>query len=268
MCVSVYHVVLYMCVVITHVRANGDFLFDQEFSFNPANFYIKNANLNYVDVGCGSYNQECSCVTPGEGIMHMHGKGSDGSMTGLDFGCSFAVYEPTQNQQLCQCARYVNIPYIGNNNDRFDCPCLKIMEYKPLDESGHVINIENELRLTPYPKKILYCEKADMGHIPLDTLNCFDPDKTLKNNNFKNATKGKCPDGYPLEHDGKCYGKCAENQVSYKSVCVLLSDMSLRKTAKNACNVLTYQFDEKTDGSCNNDCDCQGVRICRSNKCS
>lgn len=363
-------IALFLWSCIVGVKASGDFKFDESLSFNNNNFYVKDASFIYGDSGCGAANDKCSCKIDGS-VLKMHGVGTDSSMTGLTFSCSYGVYEPKQNQKLCDCVRFVDIPYFKSNRDSFKCPCLKMHNYKPLSPSGHVFDIERSLSLEPVNMVIDYCEK---GLKVFNSTGCYKETDLIKNNNHQNGTcpddgfkyvregdrcrcwknsykrrefdqacpagydkclvcqdhlscvenggnlnkkaQGWCPDdgyyvptfndransgkcitncehnkpyhtsgddcivcdeeyrdnvcmnaSYPFYYKERCYATCPNGQINFEDTCISEDKVTPKTRAHNACLIDTYEHNENWESTCDNDCDCNGKRMCKSGKC-
>lgn len=205
-------VAVYCVTFFTHVIGvwgNGDFLLDENFLFNKKNFYARKPTFIYGGSGCGTDNNRCQCTIDTDsdnGVLQMHGQGTDKTATGLTFTCSYEIHEPTHGQKLCDCKYYVDIPYSGSNEDMFNCTCLKITDYSPISHTGHSFQQKREVRLKPVPIKITYCPT---GFQVLNLTHCFGGEHSRYN---ANNTYGKCPtvDGLHYVHKGNKCG-CRKN---------------------------------------------------------
>lgn len=197
----------------------------------------------------------------------MYGEGTSYTATGLKFTCAFKVYEPVNNEELCECKYTIDIPYSSDNTDTFHCPCLEINGYTPVPIHGNEFRRESVLDLVPYPHNITYCPASTT---PFNSTTCFDEHFAHANKKYvARVDDNPCPAQYPwLGPNGtNCYETCPEQQVNFRDVCLEKSKLVQKLVAPNACRVDTYEFEERSDASCNNDCDCRGNRFCQSKKC-
>lgn len=81
--------------------------------------------------------------------LSMKGMGTPGTMTGVEFLCRFAVKFvdariPGQEQVLpgCKCTLHVNMPYVGANKFKTDCPCL-VGFSTPIPEHDNVVTMSD-----------------------------------------------------------------------------------------------------------------------------
>ena len=91
---------------------NGDFHYDGTITVVAVGS-IHNAQIIEASSGCGANHQKCGCDVTGSKV-HMHGAGTDGTATGLDFKCEFYV-------DSVRCEVHVDIPYVGGNSIGCNC---------------------------------------------------------------------------------------------------------------------------------------------------
>jgi hypothetical protein len=126
---------------------NGDFHVD--FTFHEfGNFTFAEPALIYADYmngevgsGCGTDNLKCSCTVSNDlRTLKMIGLGTDGTATGLVFGCGFKlVSTPTD---VKQCYYYVRIPYSSSNSDRITCSDHKLFPTTLITPGGHDFTVD------------------------------------------------------------------------------------------------------------------------------
>eukprot|EP00122_Pirum_gemmata_P016543 Pgem_evm1s15468 len=127
---------------------DGVQLGDSDFKFQYTANIIRNDSVPEVSgvtvhaqsSGCGGDNQNCSCDIDSFNVQEktvyvlMRGRGTDGTATGLDFQCKFNV--EFVDGTKCACNLHIDIPYIGSNSWKHDCPCLSGFDWSPTS-GGH-----------------------------------------------------------------------------------------------------------------------------------
>jgi hypothetical protein len=132
---------------------NGNYHVDFTFNVNPnLNMTILDPQFTYQDYltgqagsGCGNTNEKCSCtVSQDKKHLFMVGTGTDGTATGLVFGCDFVLKVSSTNfvDLYEQCSYQVRIPYSGDNSDRFICLGHTFLPNALVQADGHAFSTQ------------------------------------------------------------------------------------------------------------------------------
>mmetsp|Transcript_10031 Transcript_10031/g.21891 ORF Transcript_10031/g.21891 Transcript_10031/m.21891 type:complete len:167 (-) Transcript_10031:38-538(-) len=92
----------------------GSFIF--EFRLDSNRFVtLKDPRMQNFKYGCGNDHSRCNCKIYESKILEMTGRGTSGTMTGLDFECVFTAVSPITGR-TGDCTVRVEMPYWSSEN--------------------------------------------------------------------------------------------------------------------------------------------------------